>query len=53
VNGVAEGDGLVKIGPALKFELVNQDNLKSPMTYKGKVYVLEFFSLHDMSTPFA
>lgn len=39
----AEGK-LVKIGPAPKFELVNQDNLKiSNETYKGKVYVLEFF----------
>jgi protein SCO1/2 len=35
---------LVKIGPAPKFELVNQDNIKiSNDTYKGKVYVLEFF----------
>jgi len=35
---------LIKIGPAPKFELVNQDNIKiSNDTYKGKVYVLEFF----------
>jgi protein SCO1 len=35
---------LVTIGPAPKFELTNQDNVKiSNETYKGKVYVLEFF----------
>lgn len=35
---------LIKIGPAPKFELTNQDNAKvSNETYKGKVYVLEFF----------
>ena len=35
---------LVTIGPAPKFELTNQDNIKvSNETYKGKVYVLEFF----------
>ncbi len=35
---------LVTIGPAPKFELLNQDSLKvSNETYKGKVYVLEFF----------
>ncbi|HRA74025.1 MAG TPA: SCO family protein, partial [Flavobacterium sp.] len=35
---------LTKIGPAPKFELVNQDNIKiNNETYKGKVYVLEFF----------
>ncbi|MFV5688697.1 SCO family protein [Flavobacterium sp. ZT3R25] len=39
-----DDDKLVKIGPAPKFELVNQDNKKiSNETYKGKVYVLEFF----------
>jgi protein SCO1/2 len=45
VNAVAKSDGkLIEIGPAPKFELVNQDNLKiSNETYKGKVYVLEFF----------
>jgi protein SCO1/2 len=37
-------DKLTKIGPAPKFELVNQDNIKiTNETYKGKVYVLEFF----------
>ncbi|WP_035669859.1 SCO family protein [Flavobacterium sp. 83] len=37
-------DKLVKIGPAPKFELVNQDNVKiTNETYKDKVYVLEFF----------
>ncbi len=35
---------LLTIGPAPKFELTNQDNAKvSNQTYKGKVYVLEFF----------
>ena len=35
---------LMTIGPAPKFELTNQDNIKvSNETYKGKVYVLEFF----------
>ena len=35
---------LVTIGPAPKFTLTNQDNAKiSNDTYKGKVYVLEFF----------
>ena len=35
---------LVKIGPAPKFSLVNQDNETiTNETYKGKVYVLEFF----------
>ena len=56
-NGITQGDrldkvsnvaaankSLVKIGPAPKFELINQDNQKiSNETYKGKVYVLEFF----------
>ncbi|MCD0468006.1 SCO family protein [Flavobacterium sp. ENC] len=37
-------DKLLTIGPAPKFELTNQDNRKiSNETYKGKVYVLEFF----------
>ncbi|MFC5681672.1 SCO family protein [Flavobacterium sp. MAHUQ-51] len=37
-------DGLVKIGPAPKFELTNQDGKKiNNDSYKGKVYVLEFF----------
>ena len=45
VSNTAESNkNLVKIGPAPKFELVNQDNQKiSNQTYKGKVYVLEFF----------
>ncbi|UPZ17394.1 SCO family protein [Flavobacterium humidisoli] len=35
---------LLTIGPAPKFELTNQDNVKiSNESYKGKVYVLEFF----------
>lgn len=35
---------LLTIGPAPKFELTNQDNVTiSNDTYKGKVYVLEFF----------
>ncbi|MBA4320605.1 MAG: SCO family protein [Flavobacterium sp.] len=43
-NSSNEDGKLVKIGPAPKFELLNQDNLKiSDETYKGKVYVLEFF----------
>jgi protein SCO1/2 len=56
-NGVVKGDrldkvsaksneteSLIKIGPAPKFELTNQDNNKiTNETYKGKVYVLEFF----------
>lgn len=45
IETTASTDGkLVKIGPAPKFELVNQDNVKiTNETYKGKVYVLEFF----------
>jgi protein SCO1 len=41
----SKSDGkLITIGPAPKFELTNQDNVKvSNETYKGKVYVLEFF----------
>lgn len=41
----SKSDGkLLTIGPAPKFELTNQDNVKtSNETYKGKVYVLEFF----------
>ncbi|MBF7091774.1 SCO family protein [Flavobacterium sp. ALJ2] len=43
-KNVKDDGKLVKIGPAPKFELVNQDNVKiSNETYKGKVYVLEFF----------
>lgn len=45
VNPVtADDDKLIKIGPAPRFELTNQDNKKiNNDTYKGKVYVLEFF----------
>lgn len=45
VNPVSSGTGKLEvIGPAPKFELVNQNNLKiSNETYRGKVYVLEFF----------
>lgn len=40
----AEDSKLETIGPAPKFELLNQDNVKiSNDFYKGKVYVLEFF----------
>ncbi|MFT5714436.1 MAG: protein SCO1/2, partial [Flavobacterium sp.] len=43
-GGNSEDKKLIKIGPAPKFELLNQDNIKiSNETYKGKVYVLEFF----------
>lgn len=43
-NSSKEYSKLEKIGPAPKFELVNQDNIKiTNETYKGKVYVLEFF----------
>jgi len=43
-NSTTTTGSLEKIGPAPKFELVNQDNLKvTNETYKGKVYVLEFF----------
>ena len=45
VSSESNAEGvLVKIGPAPKFELVNQDNKTiSNADYKGKVYVLEFF----------
>jgi protein SCO1/2 len=45
VDNHQAGDGkLMKIGPAPKFELTNQNNLKiTNQDYKGKVYVLEFF----------
>ena len=45
VNPTTTEEGeLIKIGPAPKFELINQDNKKvTNETYKGKVYVLEFF----------
>lgn len=43
-NSSKENEKLVEIGPAPKFELVNQDSKKiSNESYKGKVYVLEFF----------
>lgn len=43
-NSSQDNGSLVKIGSAPKFDLVNQDNLKvTNETYKGKVYVLEFF----------
>jgi protein SCO1/2 len=43
-GGNREGEKLIKIGPAPKFDLLNQENVKiSNETYKGKVYVLEFF----------
>jgi protein SCO1/2 len=43
-GGNKEDENLIKIGPAPKFDLLNQDNIKiSNETYKGKVYVLEFF----------
>ncbi|MBA4276226.1 SCO family protein [Flavobacterium sp.] len=43
-NSSKEDGKLEKIGPAPKFELLNQDNLKiNNETYNGKVYVLEFF----------
>jgi protein SCO1/2 len=44
IGSTEENDKLVKIGPVPNFELVNQDNVKiTNDTYKGKVYVLEFF----------
>ncbi|MBP6759655.1 MAG: SCO family protein [Flavobacterium sp.] len=43
-NSAIENGSMEKIGPAPKFELMNQDNAKiTNETYKGKVYVLEFF----------
>jgi protein SCO1 len=43
-NSLKENESLTKIGPAPKFELVNQDKITiTNETYKGKVYVLEFF----------
>lgn len=43
-SGANSEENLVKIGPAPKFELTNQDNQKiNNASYKGKVYVLEFF----------
>jgi protein SCO1/2 len=45
VSGSTEvDDKLVKLGAVPKFELTNQDNQKiTNETYKGKVFVLEFF----------
>jgi protein SCO1/2 len=44
LKGSASTAKLETIGPAPKFELTNQDNIKiSNQSYKGKVYVLEFF----------
>ena len=41
---ISEEGQLIKIGPTPKFELINQVNKKiTNETYKGKVYVLEFF----------
>jgi protein SCO1 len=43
-KGVQTNSKLVTIGPAPKFELLNQDNQTiTNETFKGKVYVLEFF----------
>ena len=43
-NTTQDNKSLVKIGPAPKFELLNQDNIQiTNETYKDKVYVLEFF----------
>jgi protein SCO1/2 len=42
--GNVEDTSLVKIGPCPKFELISQDNATvSNATFKGKVFVLEFF----------
>lgn len=44
ISTTQENDKLIKIGPAPKFELKNQDNkIITNQTYKNKVYVLEFF----------
>jgi protein SCO1/2 len=44
VNTNVTEDKLTKIGPAPKFELMNQDNVSiTNESYEGKVYVLEFF----------
>lgn len=43
-NEIVKEDALVKIGPAPKFELTDQNNAKiSNKDYAGKVYVMEFF----------
>ncbi|MEY2869364.1 MAG: hypothetical protein RIR01_1855 [Bacteroidota bacterium] len=45
LSSSSDADGVLeKIGPAPKFELTNQDGKKiNNSSYKGKVYVLEFF----------
>lgn len=45
VSGKTKEDGkLIKIGPAPKFELTDQNNkIISNKDYKGKVYIVEFF----------
>ena len=43
-NGESNNESLVTIGPCPEFELTNQHNLKvTNATFKGKVYVIEFF----------
>lgn len=43
-NDILKDEALDKIGPAPKFELIDQNNVKiSNKEYIGKVYVLEFF----------
>jgi protein SCO1/2 len=43
-NDIVKNETLQKIGPAPKFELTDQNNVKiSNKEYIGKVYVLEFF----------
>lgn len=43
-NSSKQDENLILIGPVPKFELKNQDNqMISNESYKGKVYVLEFF----------
>ncbi len=43
-NEMVKEEALVKIGPAPKFELTDQNNIKiSNKDYVGKVYVMEFF----------
>ncbi len=43
-KGNSNNESLVKIGPAPKFDLTNQNNLNiTNDTYKGKVFVIEFF----------
>ena len=43
-NEMVKEEALVKIGPAPKFELIDQNRIKiSNKDYAGKVYVMEFF----------